>query len=156
MDTFLELSSQIAVGGITAVIASYLTVWLSLRRFYSEKWWEKKAEAYSTTLDALHYMKRFFDENLNAQMMHRGLPEDRNQDLNKKFHKAYDELKKRIDIGQFVLSDEAVAALSAFQTEYNKAKDAESLVEYFDESWGATEHALKQMRAIARADLKGR
>ncbi len=107
MDTFLDLSSQITVGAITAVIASYITVRLSLRRFYSEKWWEKKAEAYSAILEALHYMKRSFDEDLEADMLRREIPEDRKEQLRQKYREADDELKKRIDIGQFVLSDEA-------------------------------------------------
>ncbi len=156
MDTFLELSSQIAVGGITAVIASYITVRLSLRRFYSEKWWEKKAEAYSAILEALHYMKRHFDENLDAEMMAREIPEDRMQDLQEKFQKAFDELTKRIDIGQFVLSDEAVAELSSFQKAYDKASEAESWDQYLEKSWVAINNALTRMRTVAKTDLKGR
>ena len=50
MDTFLNLLSQITVGAIIAIVASYITVQLSLRPFYSEKWWEKKAEAYAAIL----------------------------------------------------------------------------------------------------------
>ncbi len=156
MDTILELGSQITVGAIIAVIASYITVRLSLRRFYSEKWWEKKAEAYSAILEALHYMKRSFDEDLEADMLKREIPEDRKEQLRQKYREADDELKKRIDIGQFVLSDEAVAELSTFQKEYNKAAGAESWFEYCDASLAATNIALGRMRTIAKTDLKGR
>ena len=94
MDTVLKIASQVADGAITAVIASYVTVRLSLRRFYSEKWWEKKAEAYAAILEALHYMKRCFDEDYEAEVAGREVPEERKKELHEKYHSADDELKK--------------------------------------------------------------
>lgn len=156
MDTFLNLLSQITVGAIIAIVASYITVQLSLRRFYSEKWWEKKAEAYAAILEALHYMKRAFDEDLEAAMAGREVPEDRQAELLKKYREAHDELKKRIDIGQFVLSDKAAAELSAFQQQLHNARDTRDWVEYIEGSLGTINDTLKRMRAIAKTDLKGR
>lgn len=152
----VDISRQISVGAITAVIAAYVTVRLSLRRFYSEKWWEKKAEAYSAILESLHYMKRSFDEDWDAEMTGGKVQEERKEELQKKYREAHDELKKRIDVEQYVLSDEAVAELSSFQKAYNKAKETSDWLEYIEGSWGAINDTLKRMRAIAKTDLKGR
>lgn len=57
--------SQIAIGGITAVIAALITVHFALKRFISEKLWEKRAEAYGAILEALHDMKRYPDQLLD-------------------------------------------------------------------------------------------
>lgn len=152
----LDIIRQITVGAVIAVIAAYVAVRLSLRRFYSEKWWEKKAEAYSAILEALHYMKRSFDEDWDAEVTGREVPEERKEELQKKYREAYDELKKRIDVEQYVLSDEAVAELSSFQKAYSRAKDTIHWSEYIEGSWGAINDTLEQMRTIAKTDLKGR
>lgn len=155
MDTFLDLSSQITVGAITAVIASYITVRLSLRRFYSERWWEKKAEAYTAILEALHYMNRSFSEELDAAMEHREIPQGRSDELKQKYHEASDELDKRIDIGQFILSEEAAAELSDLIKNLAKARGSDDWTDYVIRSYEATNNTLKRMRAIAKSDLKG-
>ncbi len=87
MDTFLELSSQIAVGGITAV--------------------------------------------------------------------NRDELDKRIDIGQFILSEKAAAELSDLTKNLAKARDTADWIDFTIGSHEAIGSTLKRMRAIAKADLKG-
>lgn len=51
---------------IIAIITSVVTVRLSLKQFYSQKWWEKKAEAYTNIIESLaimqYYMGLWFDE----------------------------------------------------------------------------------------------
>ena len=101
-------------------------------------------------------MKRTFDEELEADMAAREVPKERKEKLQKKFDEADDELKKRIDIGQFVLSDEAVAELSAFQQKFDNAGDTQHWIEYIEGSWVAINDTLKRMRTIAKTDLKGR
>jgi hypothetical protein len=39
---------------VTAVVAAIVTVRLAIRRFYAERWWERKAIAYETLLGAMH------------------------------------------------------------------------------------------------------
>jgi hypothetical protein len=49
---------QVVLSLLVAVATALLTVWLSLRRFYREKWWEAKMRAYTEVIQALHHMKR--------------------------------------------------------------------------------------------------
>ena len=55
---------SLVVGVCTAII----TVRLSLRRFRSERWWERKADVYSRIVEALHnameYCEAMSDESL--------------------------------------------------------------------------------------------
>lgn len=155
LDIFLDLLSKVAVGAVIAFIASYITIRLSLKRFHSEKWWEKKAEAYSAIIESLHNMKRYCDVEIDAKLLDRKLPEDRKNELLLKSGKAHDELKKRIDIGQFVISEKAVAQLIEFEKVYMKASDAQSWYEHLEERWVAIDDTLKRMRDIAKADLRG-
>ena len=153
----IEWGARISVGLVTAAFASWITVRFALKRFISEKWWEKKAEAYDAILESLHYMKRTFGKDLDNFQKEREVAADRDKEGERKYREAYDELKKRIDIGQFVLSDNAVTVLSVFQKDYRKAGDdhPHDLFTYLDDSLGALDRALKQMRVIAKADLKG-
>ncbi len=156
MEALQEVSLQILVAAITAIIASLLTSWFALRRFYSEKWWEKKYEGYGVILESLHYIGREFDEILDAAITGVEISDDRKEEHRKKHREAQDELAKRMDIGQFVISDKAVAVLAEFQKELASAGHTRDWGEYVDGSTAATSKALQKMRDIAKNDLKGR
>jgi len=48
-----ELLLNFLPGIIAAIVASYLAARWSLRKIYSEKWWERKEKAYSEIIGAL-------------------------------------------------------------------------------------------------------
>jgi hypothetical protein len=52
---------QFASSLVVAIIVAILTVQLSLRRFYREKWWERRLDAYTRVIEALHHMQRSLD-----------------------------------------------------------------------------------------------
>ena len=149
-----QIFLQFVLTAFTAVGASFFTAWFALRRFYSEKWWEKKYEGYSSVLESLHYIVRHFDEEMTATAGGREIPDDRKQKLREKYRDADDELVKRMDIGQFVISDAAVAVLATFQNELGTAGNTTDWVDYLDGGGVASRKALKQMRDIAKRDLE--
>jgi len=57
-DIFIYLISAL----IVSIITAYLTVKFSIKQFYSQKWWEKKAEAYSNIIEKLSYLQYYFGE----------------------------------------------------------------------------------------------
>ncbi len=150
------LLAQILVGLVVAITTAWVTVHLALRRFRSEKWWERKAEAYSAIIEALHHMKRFADEALDDQLGGRKFPEERRKQLFGKSNEAYDELRKQIDIGSFVLSKDAVEELASFEKAHTKAKDTDSYFDFLDDKLLALNTTLQKMREIGKKDLKGR
>ena len=149
-----QIFLQFVLTAATAVGASFFTARFALRRFYSEKWWEKKYEGYSSILESLHYIARDFQEEWNAETRGREIPDDRKDELSAKFREAKDELAKRADVGQFVISDAAVAVLATFQKERRTANTTEGWQPYIDECLVAANKALQQMRAIAKRDLE--
>lgn len=46
---------------------SYLTVYFALRRFRSERWWDRKADAYSRIIESLHHMTVYCEMELREQ-----------------------------------------------------------------------------------------
>ncbi|MBZ0149375.1 MAG: hypothetical protein K8F62_17805 [Pseudorhodoplanes sp.] len=63
-----ELFEKVGIALLVAVPTALLTVWLSLRRFYREKWWEAKMRAYAEVIQSLHDMKRDLDVSIRAEL----------------------------------------------------------------------------------------
>ena len=57
-EQFFSLVQSIVI----ALVTAYVTVRLSLKQFYSQRWWEKKAEAYSAIIHSLYQMKAYVEK----------------------------------------------------------------------------------------------
>jgi hypothetical protein len=137
-----------------------VTLHYALKRFYFEKWWERKAEAYSSILEALHHLKNHADHELASDKVVepslRPKLEKVLEELKEKMTDGIAEIRKRADIGAFVISEEAVSALHALLNELGEAvKSPKSSNEYFNLVLSAVNRCLDSMRYIAKNDLKG-
>lgn len=150
--TYLIISG--VSSAITALLAAIVTVRLSLKKFYTEKWWERKADTYSKVIECLHYLKRMPSEKLDEEMLAKKLSDERKQELWEAYKKARDELNKIIDAGSFLMSDKAVAVLEIMQKKIQESDNAQSYFEHLDGEFAALDSCLKEMRQIARTDLK--
>lgn len=150
MELFLKILSGVAIAGLS----SWITVYLSLRRFRTEKWWEKKAEAYSNLLGTIHDAKAFAEENLEAMQLERELSEDEDKHLRKKSKLAESEIYRAMDVGAFYLSNQAIDCLKNYKDESSRAGKDNDWVLYLIEDLETTDKCLKSMIEIARADLQ--
>lgn len=57
---------NLLVGVPVALLTSWLTVKFALRRFQSEKWFERRVDAYTKVIEALHFMKHCTERQLRA------------------------------------------------------------------------------------------
>lgn len=149
---------QIALNVLTAIliaaVSSWITVRLSLRRFRAERWWERKADAYSRVIEALHNSKAFADQHLEAGYQGRELPEDRDKELRSRVRAAQDEIRKAMDVGAFLLSEDALNRLKQYEKGAEDASGQKSWYEYLEADWAATDKCLKDMIEIAKNDLR--
>jgi hypothetical protein len=150
------LIQQIIVGAATAVIAALVTsplaVWFSLRRFYSEKWWERKMAAYTAILESLHHMSDIYNEDFENERRQTIMPDPlREREQIQRFRAHREELNKYIDIGTFLLSEAAVSELSQLSDKLSKNHET-----YLDDvvyTRDAIDNCLIRFREIARRDL---
>lgn len=56
----MDFLSKAGVGILTGVIAAIVTANVALRRFYHEKWWEKKSQSYNELVGNLFELQVFF------------------------------------------------------------------------------------------------
>ena len=53
---------------IVSIFTAYVTVRLSMRQFYSQRWWEKRAEAYSQIIEHLTFLQFYYGEWISEEM----------------------------------------------------------------------------------------
>lgn len=145
---------SILTGIVIAAVSSWITVQLSLRRFRTERWWDRKADAYARLIEALHNSKAFAESHLEAEYRGREIPEEKVQELLQQSHQAHKEIQKAIDTGSFILSAEALARLRLYSKESADASKAVSWYEHLEADWSATDNCLKNIIEIAKKDLK--
>jgi len=151
-----DTALAIFTGIVIAAVSSWITVQLSLKRFRSERWWERKVLAYEKIIGALHDSKAFADKHLEAEYNGRKISEEKDKELRARSKVAHEEIEKAIDIGSFLLSDEALSKLKQYQKDMEKASDTQMWFEYLEGDLAATSNCLKDLIQIAKKDLRAK
>jgi len=143
-------------GLIISIVTAYITVKLSLRQFYTEKWWQEKAKTYSEILSALFHIKQY-----NAMLLTKiegGIDSsstDREKELSENSASGYETIRKVITYGSFVISDEASDYLSKFFKDIsNIYYHPSEMFSEIEEKSRLIEICINQMRECAKRDLK--
>ena len=103
---YVNISIALIPSLIVAVVTALLTVRLSLRKFYTERWWERKADAYSRIVEALHKYKKYDQQKLKIEMSYPRDDSDKKKILEKQWADANAELQRAVDLGAFVISEQ--------------------------------------------------
>ena len=141
---------------VAAVISAWITTRLSLRKFYSEKQWERKSAAYSYIIEAMHHIREHADTNLAFEGKALQIPADCKQKLNGNLQRAIADLRRHRDVGSFVISTASVDIINGLFAELDKSVEIgsnQSFFEYCDYRVGAVDQALGKIRDAARSDL---
>ena len=98
---------QIFASLLTAAIISWFSVVLSLGRFRKERLWETKLRSYCDLLVELHNIKRDVEISIPAYLDNRDTNSEFYTQWNEKHVRAWDEIRKQMDVGELLLSREA-------------------------------------------------
>lgn len=150
LDFTKVLIPAVAISTFTAI----LTVQLSLRRFYSERLWERKMDGYKAIFEALHQLKYYCQLKNDIDLGERKMRKERAELLEQQWADGDMEVAKAIDIGSFVICKDAIACLRNFRKlprmslEYNSISDlASQEMEYLED-------CIQNLIVIAHEDLK--
>ena len=150
-----DLAEKILIGIMTAAVSSWITVRLSLAKFRTEKWWERKIDAYSKVIEAFHDSKSFFDSWLNAEVRGKEPPEKVEIEVRTLSIEANNEINKYANIGSFVFSDEFYRELKQYQKDFDEAlSNSHGWTDYLINGQELTERYLKELIIIAKKDLR--
>jgi hypothetical protein len=143
-----NLLTAFVVGGF-----GLLTLWLGLRKFRSEKWWEKKATAYATSIDALHGMYDLSLAYVEAIEDDQEISDERLATLQAANLSGLSEVRKGASIGSFIMTERAASILSGVLKEFDKL-DAQSKHEFHDTRAVILSDAIRDMTIEAKKDLR--
>jgi hypothetical protein len=149
-----EIILKILPGVITAIIASYLAAKWSMRKFYSEKWWERKERAYTEIIDALYDLLRYCEIQKEDYGQGTGYSKDRMKELGERHSQAFWKIKKATDIGAFVVSSEAERTLKKLRERPQLDWNENPPWEIYEQDYGYYRDTLEKVVDIAKKDLK--
>lgn len=148
--TILSILGALFVSAFT----SFITVRLALKQFYSQKWWERKANAYSTIIEALYHVQNDLGSTFDDAIGEIRLSEDRAKALGEESKKGYAEIYKAENIGAFVISKEAAECLTRLRKQLDSEDHAsKSWEENLNDDFSAVKNCLEEFRYYAKRDL---
>ncbi|ORU93475.1 MAG: hypothetical protein A6F72_07115 [Cycloclasticus sp. symbiont of Poecilosclerida sp. N] len=113
-----------------------------------------KADAYTKILDALHKSKKFSNEHLQAMCKTKEVFEERDKALRKLSKDSHEKLLRAVDVGAFLLCEEAVDVLKDYERQTDDLHKSETWLEYIDAVNTINHRTLTNLMLIARKDLK--
>lgn len=137
----IEIAKFLAQAAI-AVIGAFLAAHLSMRRFRSEKWWERKATAYSELVEALHHMKWYPSEHIDAELEQREIPEEDKVDYWRQYKTARRNVWKIADSSAFLVSPKVNEAIVQMERELGEARTADWWFEHAEQQYAAIQKCL--------------
>ncbi len=151
-----EFTQSIISGLIPAIIISitaYVTIKLSVKQFYSGKWWEKKAEAYSRIIENLSYLQYYFGEWYSEGLNEKKLTDKDKEKLSEGSRKTRESITKTAVIGAYVVSDDTATALATLLRELEKENPIGDWVGDIDRCYGLVKECIEKIKEYAKADL---
>lgn len=150
METVLAILAGITVGVTTSVI----TVWLSLRRFRAEKWWESRARAYERVIESLYTARVSTEVYLDAEKEGRNIEDGVRKEFSKRSLEARLDIARAATIGGFLFGDSARERLETFLADRQTAADESDWSAYLQKVWDIENSCLQDIINIARHELR--
>lgn len=154
MHEYLEkIITTIIPGFLIAILTSIITVRLSIKQFYTQKWWEKKADTYSKIIEELSYLQYYFGELFDEGVQLKTISEEEHEELRIKFRESKLLIFKTYAAGAYIISDNSIIALKELIKELDIEKTNCHFVDNYDRWYGATRDCIEKIREQATREL---
>ena len=148
----LLIAGTIAVSTLAAILAARLTLRAAAAQFTSERWWERKADAYSALVHSLHAMRGYVQ---TLQDVHAGTPGPMAEEhLKVQWRHGREELARAAAQHAFVIHTDAAAELDKVAGALRFATNGRPHPESLPGEAEAIESGLRRIREIAARDLR--
>ena len=148
----LLVAGTIAASALAAVLAARLTLRTAAAQFTSERWWERKADAYSGLVHALHEMRGYVQ---TLQDLHAGHQAPMAEEhLKVQWRHGREGLVRAAAQHAFVIHADAAGELDRVTGALRFATNGRPHPESLAGEAEALEAGLKRLREIAARDLR--
>ncbi len=152
----LDIIKSLLIGAGVSIITAWITVKLALRRFYTEKWWERKAQAYSDIIGSLAKMRICFDKWEDEELRYKEIRAEARKKVNEEYANAKRVIVNAEAEGAFIISEKAAEVLSLFLKELQKEDIQGDWLNDFDRYHGEVIKCIASLREIANRELNKR
>jgi hypothetical protein len=136
-----------------AIFTAWITVKFALRRFQSERWFDRRLDAYTKVIESLHSMKLCTERQIQAAARGHELSKDTEDELVATYRRGLADLRRLTDMGALIFSPEAIIKLDTLNLELKEASDAAAWWDHLAAEGAAISRCLKELRIIAQRDL---
>ena len=148
----LIVVGTVAASALAAVLAARLTLRAAAAQFTSERWWERKADAYSALVHSLHAMRGYVR---TLQDLHAGTPGPMAEEhLKVQWRHGREELARAAAQHAFVINADAAAELEKVAGALRFATNGRPHPESLPGEAEALDGSLRRIREIAARDLR--
>jgi len=139
---------------LVSIVSAYITARLSTRGFYSQKWWERKAEAYSSIMQSLVHLEYCYENWIADTIFEKELSNDFKKELGVQYRQAMRALDEATSSGAFIISDKAAHCLAESKDKSRNVPSWETdECRHYEESLLLVKGCIAKLRESARADL---
>jgi hypothetical protein len=136
----------------SAVIAAAVSFVVATRFCYRQRWWERQADAYTTLLGHLAFLRyalaQWYDDVLAVEMSG-----DRKRSINAEYKVSIEYVTKTSGLGGYVISTDSALALRAMIAEFEKRKGPNEFLEELESDEQAVLECIEKVREEARKAL---
>ncbi len=145
---------QLSLSLVVSIVTALITVKLSTRQFYSQRWWEQKAESYSKILEDLSRLQYSFGEWIDEESENRKFSDKKKEKLSEDYGQSRETLEKLRAVGAFYISEDAAQILDELFKLLYQADSEESWIHMILQSYEAVKECIEKIRKCAKDDLK--
>lgn len=142
-----------APGIMTALLGSYLAARWSMKKFYSEKWWDRKEQAYAEIIDALYDVIQYCEIKKEDYGQGTGYSSEKESEFSSNYTAAFWKIKRATDVGAFVISAEAQSVLKNLRERPKLNWEENPPWDLYEEDYEAHLNALNKIVELAKKDL---
>lgn len=139
---------------IVGIISAIITARWSLRKIYTEKWWDRKEKAYTEIIEAIYAIMQYCEVKRDTEEEDKYFSDEKIRELQEDYSKAYWRLKKLTDIGSFVISPEGSIILNELKSRPKLSWRHNTPRDIYNEEFKYHKQALGKIVEIAKSDLK--
>ena len=151
----IEIIEKFGVPLLVGFIGAFFAARLAISKHRYEKVWEKRIDAYTDIINALHEMKRPRDRFYEAEIKGFELSEETREELWDRSRNARRKIEKAIDTSAFLISPTMGVILQEFESSMEKALNEEDdWLELITAEYAAVNKCLNSVKLVASSELK--
>jgi len=139
---------------VIAILTSFISVNIALRKYKSEKWWDIKTTCYVTIIEALNNMIMYCDLWMDVELDDKLVCKKTLENYHSEFNCSKLLLDKQMNIGNLLLSDEAYNVLLNLTYSLSKSENMTDITQSIAFIRCEVEECLHLLIPCAKKDLK--